>query len=207
MRAKDFHRGLLLVALLPLLAIVSLGCSKTSNAGSNSETRAARIESSLDRLARVLTLNADGTVSFDETKPDYASLVRGDAAFGKAILASLNVKIQEGLIRVNSDFSAEWLGSPSSCSQCVEGSSCKRHWWGEECNVSTSTTRDICISLQSGEGALLICSVIPVVDVACEIIEVVGSIPLEAEICPCADKGDSSTFHVTWVGAAWFTCN
>jgi hypothetical protein len=207
MKVEEFRNVSLIMVFLIVLAIAPLGCGKTSDAGSNAGLRAARIEASLDRLTKVLQLNPDGTVSLDVSDPDYVSLVRGDTAFGKALLASLNAKAREGLIRVNTDFSVEWLGPPSSCSKCAGGASCKTHWWGESCNVSSSTTKDILIGLESGEGALIICGFIPVVDVACEIIEVVGAIPLEAEIRPCADKGDSSTFHVTWIGAAWFTCN
>jgi hypothetical protein len=211
MKTKFYKNGrlsslfLMLVLFFPVIAL--MGCDRSSNASSNDGLRAARIEASLGRMENVLELNPDGTVSINEEDPDYASLVRGDTAFGKAVLASLNTKVQEGLIRVNTDFSVEWLGPSASCPQCLEGSSCKKHWWGESCNVSSSTTRDICWGLRGGEGALIICGFVPVVDVACEILEVVGAIPLEAEICPCADRGDSSTFHVTWVGAAWFTCN
>jgi len=199
--------SLFLMLVLSVLAIALLACDQSSNAASNVGPRAARIEASLDRLEKVLQLDPEGTVSLNETDPDYVSLVRGDTAFGKVILASLNTKIQEGLILVDPNFSVEWLGPPASCTQCLEGTSCKKKWWGESCNVSSSTTRDICVGLEAGEGALLICDCIPVVDLACEILEVVGAIPLEAEICPCSDRGDSSTFHVTWVGAAWFTCN
>lgn len=207
MRLKKCISTILMVSFLFSITAGPMGCGKKSDAGSYVGLRAARIEASLDRISKVLQLNPDGTVSLDKTDPDYVSLVRGDTAFGKALLASLNAKVQEGLIRVNPDFSAAWLGPPSSCTQCVGGASCNTNWWGESCFVSSSTTKDICVALAAGGGALVICNAIPVVSEACDIIEVVGVIPLEAEITTCVDMGRSSTFHVTWIDIAWFTCN
>lgn len=198
----------LLLALF-VLVVGQLGCNKASDAGANQTqlTRGARIEASLDRISKVLRLNPDGTVTLDKTDPDYVSLSQGDAAFGKALVASLNARVQEGHISVNQDFSVVWSGPLSACSQCVGRASCKTHWWGETCDVNSATTKDICTGLEAGEGALIICGFLPVVDLACHLIELVGAIPLEAEICPCANRGRGSTFHVTWIDVAWFTCN
>lgn len=209
MKIEKFRNVSLLMALLIVLAIGPLGCGakKPVPEMKYGPSPAANIQSSLDRLEKSLKLNPDGTVSLDMTDPDYVSLNRGDSAFGESLLASLNAMISEGLVRVDPDLSVTWLRQPALSCQSVERSSCKTHWWGETCSVSSSTTKKICTGLEAGEGALLICGFIPAVDVACEIIEVVGTIPLEAEICPCAERGHSSTFHVTWIGAAWFTCN
>lgn len=205
---KTGNLGLFLVCLL-IPAVATLGCSaKKPITQANVKTNGAvHMQSSLDRIGNVLKLNSDGTVSLDEKKPGYASLNRGDSAFGKSLLASLNAMVKDGLARVNPDFSVTWLIPPSRSARSVGKGSCNTHWWGETCFVDGSTTKKVCTGLEGGEGALLICGCIPVVDAACEIIEVVGAIPLEAEICPCAHKGDSSTFHATWIGAAWFTCN
>ena len=209
MKIEKFRNVSLFMVFLIVLAIGPLGCSSKKSVPEMKygPSPAANIQSSLDRLEKSLKLNPDGTVSLDMTDPDYVSLNRGDSAFGESLLASLNTMINEGLIRVNPDLSVVWLRQPSLSCQSVERSSCKTHWWGEACHVNSSTTKKVCTGLEGGEGALIICGFIPVVDVACEIIEVIGAIPLEAEICPCAHKGKSSTFHVTWIGAAWFTCN
>lgn len=209
MKVEKFRNVSLLMVFLIVLAIASLGCSakKSASVMKYGPSPAANIHSSLDRLEKILKLNPDGTVSLDVTNPDYVSLSRGDSAFGKSLLASLNTMVEEGLVRVNPDLSVTWLRQPSLSCQSVGRSSCKTKWWGETCHVNSSTTKKVCTGLEGGEGALIICGFIPVVDIACEIIEVIGAIPLEAEICPCAHKGDSSTFHVTWTGAAWFTCN
>jgi hypothetical protein len=189
------------------------GYDSNSNRGAHAgllttdSEHAMRLQEAIDNVGKVLVVNSDGTVAMDQDNPDYALLSDGDVTFGKAEIAVLNSKIQEGLIHINQDLSADWLGPSSQCERCYKGTKCKTHWYGEVCSVSSHTTRDICIGLESGEGALIICSLIPILDVACEIIEVVGAIPLEAEICPCSDKGSGSTFHVTWVGAAWFTCS
>jgi hypothetical protein len=209
MNVKEFGNLSLFMVFLLILAVIPLGCSaKKSITKADMKTNGAvTMQSSLDRIRNVLKLNPDGTVSLDEKKPDYASLNRGDSAFGKSVLASLNTMVKDGMVRVNPDFSVNWLIQPSRSAKFVGKTNCKSHWWGETCFVDGSTTKKVCTGLEGGEGALIICGFIPVVDVACEIIEVVGAIPLEVEICPCAHKGDSSTFHVTWIGAAWFTCN
>jgi hypothetical protein len=162
--------------------------------------RGDRLQATVARVESTLKLNPDGTVSINHADPDYPYLAYGDEAFGNAVLADLNTYVHEGLAHVNPDFSVDWLAG-------VTSTNCSKHWWGEQCSVDASTTNKVCIGLEAGEGALLICDTIPVVDIACEVIEAVGSIPLEAEVCPCSDRGDSSTFHVTWVGVAWFKCN
>ena len=162
--------------------------------------RGDRLEATIARLENTLILNTDGTVSINNTDPDYPYLAWGDEAFGNTQLGLLNKYVKDGLAQVNPDFSVDWLGGLTS-------TNCSKHWWGEQCSVDASTTKKVCIGLESGEGALIICGFIPVVDIACEVIEAVGSIPLEAEVCPCSDRGDSSAFHVTWVGVAWFKCS
>ena len=216
MKPKAFRR-IKRLALFPmvifLLFVVPMSCDEQSNNNSNpgpvftDSGRGARLQASLDRVEKVLQLNPDGTVSMDQADADYASLTGPDLAFGKAVIARLNTLVQEGLVRVNPDFSVDWLGPPEQCAQCPAGSSCQKHWWGEQCAVSSGTTKDVCIGLESGEGALIICGFIPVVDVICEIIEAVGTIPLEAEICPCSSSGSGSILHVTWLGIAWFKCS
>lgn len=201
--------GLGMVFLL-ILAVALMGCSAKKSVvprAGMAASPALSMQSSLDRIKSALKVNPDGTVSMDEKKPSYASLNRGDVAFAKSLLASLNTMVREKLVRVNPDLSVEWLIQRPTVGPVVGKPSCKTHWWGETCFVDVDTTKKVCIGLEGGEGALLICSCIPVVDMACEIIEVVGSVPLEAEICPCSAKKKSSTFHVTWIGAAWFTCN
>lgn len=167
----------------------------------------AKIQASLDRLYNSIQLNPDGTVSLNERSAGFSSLTNADKALGKTLLTALNQKIAQGLIKVNNDFSIKWLGPVSPQAETLKGASCETNWWGESCKVNVSTTKNICTGLRSGEGALIICSMIPVVDTACEIIEVIGAIPLEAEICPCADHNHGSIFHVLWIGACWFTCN
>lgn len=206
---KRGNVSLFLISLL-ILTIISLGCSgakKQVSKGDSDMNRAVKIQSSLDRISKTLKLNPDGTVSMDDKRPDYVSLNRGDLAFGKSLLASLNTMVRDGLVRVNRDITVEWLITRPMSSQLVGKTNCTTHFWGETCLVDSSTTKKVCTGLEAGEGALIICGFIPVVDVACEIIEAIGAIPLEAEICPCADRGKSSNFHVTWIGAAWFTCN
>jgi hypothetical protein len=200
--------SLSLVLLLAGLAITQIGCTKASDVGAETQSNnGPKIEASIERIGKALQLKPDGTVSLNKTDPDYVSLDRGDAAFGKALIASLNARIQEGLLRMNQDFSVEWVGPLSACSECVGKGSCKTHWWGETCDVSISTTKEICEGLKAGKGAMIICNILPVVDLACDIIELVGRVPLENEICPCANLGRGSTFHVTWIDVAWFTCN
>lgn len=206
---KPGTRNLWMVFLL-ILVLAPLGCAakKPVVPQTGMDTNAAvRMQSSLDRINSVLKLNLDGTVSMDEKTPSYASLNSGDAAFAKSLLASLNTMVRDKLVRVNPDLSVVWLIQRPTAGQVVGKTSCKTHWWGESCFVDVDTTKKVCTGLETGEGALLICGCIPVVDLACKIIEVIGAIPLEAEICPCAAKKKSSTFHVTWIGAAWFTCN
>lgn len=136
--------------------------------------------------------------------PGGTFMVAG-TAIGAGMLG-LPVRTAAGMLKISSNYSVQWQGDAAS-KKSLKGGSCETHWWGEKCKVSSSTTKKICTGLETGEGALLICSLIPVVDAACEIIELIGSIPLEAEICPCASKGTSSTFNVTWVGACWFKCD
>lgn len=186
------------------------GCDGSSNAAippNLPSDHAIRLELALEAVENVLVLNPDGTLAMDPADPDFVALDAADQSFGRAVIATANALVGEGLLQVNADFTADWLGPPRQCDQCPEGSDCHTHWYGEKCSVSTSTTRKICIGLESGEGALVICSFIPVVDVACEIIEAVGAIPLEAEICPCSDRHVGSNFKVTWIGAAWFSCS
>jgi hypothetical protein len=210
MKAAKRGKWKLWLIVLLVLAVATLGCGAKKQVvpRTGMETNpAVSMQSSLDRIKNVLKLNPDGTVSLDEKKPAYASLNRGDVAFAKSLLASLNTMVREKLIRVNPDFSVAWLVQPSTTGRVVGKTKCDTHWWGETCFVDVDTTRKVCMGLEGGEGALVVCGCIPVVDVACEIIEVVGAVPLEAEICPCSGKKKSSTFHVTWIGAAWFTCN
>jgi len=219
MKKEFFRNGGLLIVILFVLTMSPSGCGEGDQIvvnQSNNRTvqdggtapgvctmdsaRGDRLQATIARLEDVLILNPDGTVSINNTDPDYPYLAYGDEAFGNTQLGLLNKYVKDGLAHVNADFSVDWAGMPTSAN-------CKKHWWGEQCSVDASTTNKVCIGLEAGEGALLICDCIPVVDIACEVIEAIGSIPLEAEVCPCSDRGDSSTFHVTWVGVAWFKCN
>jgi hypothetical protein len=206
LRGNFFCYGMIVLILIAGL----MGCGGKTTVRQDQTCKQASpgvtVQASLDRLYRAVQLNPDGTVSFNERGTGFVSLTAADKAFGKVLLAVLNQKIAQGLVRVNNDFSTQWTG-PKPSEKALQGGSCNTHWWGETCNVNAATTKKTCVGLRAGDGALMICSLIPVVDAACEIIEVVGAIPLEAEICPCADKSDSSTFHVTWAGVAWFTCN
>ncbi len=204
---KLFQLFGMIIFLILVVGLVGCGGKVSVRQDQEKLQQGAKIKASLDRLYGSLQLNPDGTVSLNEKGTGFLSLTNADKAFGKALLAALNQKIAQGLIRVNNDFSINWLGPASSNAQSLKGASCDTNWWGESCKVDPSTTKDVCTGLLSGEGALIICSLIPVVDTACEIIEIIGALPLEAEICPCADSNCGSIFHVTWIGACWFTCN
>lgn len=162
----------------------------------------ARIEAAISRIEQAMVRNPDGTVSINNTDPDYEFLASADETFANAVLGLLNKYVDEGMARVNPDFSVDWL-----LPEGVNKTSCTKHWWGEKCEVDALTTWKVCLGLEAGQAAMSICSLIPVVGNACRIIEVVGEIPLEREVCYCSKRGKSSTFHVTWIGAAWFSCN
>jgi hypothetical protein len=190
----------LFVMILSVMALGLSGCGGKSAVAKRqkpSQHPGANIQASIDRLYAAIQLNSDGTVSLNERSAGFQSLKSADKAFGTVLLAALNEKIKKGLVRINDDFSVEWAGTKPPAGKPVKGTNCKTKFWGEQCDVDPSTTKKVCEGLEAGEGALLICSAIPVADTVCAIIEVVGSIPLEAEICPCANRGDGSTFHVT----------
>jgi len=210
MKLEAFSRKrgwcLLRTVLVCLLVTASLGCNGDGSAGAagvvcltGDPGRADRIQGAKDRVERTLVVNEDGTVSIGQQDPDFELLQPGDEAFGQALLDLLNAKVRRGECQVNSDLSVECPVLPTSAS-------CTKHWWGECCFQNASTTTDVCIALEAGEGALAICGLIPVADAICAVISVVGTIPLELEICPCSDQGESSTLHVTWLDVVWFKC-
>jgi len=162
--------------------------------------QADRIQAVIARVEDTLILNPDGTVSINTSDPDYASLAQGDKEFGNVLLAVLNQYVKDGRAHVNPDFSIDWAGPMPTSNHC------RKHWWGEQCSVDASTTFEVCEGLKAG-NALLVCNLVPVVAEACWVIKAVGSVPLELEVCACSKYGESSTCHVTWVGAAYFSCN
>ncbi len=196
----------LVIFILVTGLIAGCGGGKTIKKEKQQLSPGEKIQASLDRLYNAIQLNPDGTLSFDERGTGFQALTETDKAFGNALLASCNQRVKAGMLKVNADYSVQWQDD-AALKKSLKGGSCKTHWWGEECSVNSSTTKKICKGLKSGEGALLICDLIPVVDTACEIIEFVGAIPLEAEICPCASRGKGSKFNVTWVGVCWFKCD
>jgi hypothetical protein len=162
--------------------------------------QADRVQAVIARVEQTLILNPDGTVSINTADPDYASLAQGDKEFGNVLLAVLNQYVKDGRAHVNPDFTVDWAGPMPTSNKC------HKHWWVEQCSVDASTTWETCEGLKTG-NALLVCNLIPVVAEACWVIKAVGSVPLELEVCACSKYGESSTCHVTWIGAAYFSCN
>jgi hypothetical protein len=212
--------GLLTIAALFVLVMAPSGCEEGDQQivinQSNNRTvqdgdtsvgvckmdtgQADRLQAVIARVEETLILNPDGTVSINTSDPDYASLAQGDKEFGNVLLAVLNQYVKDGRAHVNPDFTVDWAGPMPTSNKC------HKHWWGEQCSVDAETTFETCEGLKVG-NALVVCNLIPVVAEACWVIKAVGSVPLELEVCACSKNGESSTCHVTWVGAAYFSCN
>lgn len=210
MKTGILKNVLVAMTVFCILAVVPSGCGSSSSSGTGHPNPTpylqanANMETSIGRVEKTLALNpANGTVFIDKTSSNYASLTPTDKTYGRAMTSTVNEMVNEGLVSVNQDFSINWLGTPPAS---VQGANCSKHWWGEECNVDASTTKNVCIGLEAGDGAAIICGAIPIVDIACEIVEAVAIIPLEAEVCSCSDSGDGSIFHVAWIGVPWFKC-
>ncbi len=210
MKTNIFKNVVVVTVLLCVFAIAPSGCGSSSSGGASHPSATpylqsnTNMETTISHVEKSLILNPGGTVSIDMTSPNYAALTPTDKTLGRAMTATTNEMVAEGLMSINPDFTANWSGTQPGA---VQGASCSKHWWGEECSVDASTTKDVCIGLESGDGAALICDTIPIVDIACEIVEAVAIIPLESEVCTCSDSGESSIFHIAWVGVPWFKCN
>ena len=192
-----------------LLVAIPAACGDSSSSSGSDpcfdQGLADRVDGSISRIQATLVVEPEGTVLIDTTSPAYQSLTGGDRALGRALVTSLNDRVRAGELLVNPDLSVVRL-EPAEPSPAPSGTSCGTHWWGEECQVDAPTTKKVLIGLDAGEGALIICDFIPVVDEACAIIEVLGSIPLEAELEPCVDRNDGSILKVTWIGIVYFKC-
>jgi hypothetical protein len=189
--------------LLSFLAITFIFAASSSAATQADPERPTRLSSAISRIEKTLRVR-DGVVVIDQRRAAAMHLTRGEKSFGTLLVEHLNARIRKGDLRVGQDLKVVRAGA----GEILNGKdvSCDTNWWGESCNIDAATTQDIDLGLQAGDSITTICGVIPVVGEFCDLIELIGALPLEAELAPCVGSNDGSVFHVTWVGTPWFTC-
>lgn len=189
--------------LLSLFALVFVFAASASAATQGDRERPTRLSTTLSRIEKTLRVR-DRVVIIDPRRAAAMHLTRGEKAFANLLVEHLNARIRKGDLRVGQDLKVVRAGAGEAPNG--KDVSCDTSWWGESCNIDAATTQEIDQDLEVGDDIATVCDFVPGLDELCELVELIGALPLEAELAPCVDSNDGSVFHVTWVGTPWFTC-